>query len=136
MKLWVHARTPGEIPWGALVMLPLFAMPMGGWLVEQGHVDFGVCAMKSTLGIPCLSCGATRATLHLLHAEWADAWAMQPLVMVIYALVALWGGTSLVAFAANRSIYLQASRREEWAFKGALVILPLVNWAYLIAAGV
>lgn len=136
MKLWVHERTSGEIPWGALVMLPLFAMPMGGWLVEQGHVNFGVCALKATVGIPCLSCGATRATLHLLHAEWADAWAMQPLVMVVYALVALWGVASLGFFARNESMYLELSRREELAFKSSLVILPLVNWAYLIAAGI
>jgi hypothetical protein len=136
MKVSIHRRLPGQIPWGALVMLPLFAMPIGGWLVEQGWVDFGVCAMKSGLGIPCLTCGATRATLHLLHGEIGAAIAMQPLTIALYSALAVWGLSSLSLFAANRYAQIRLSRVEDRAFKGALIVLPLLNWAYLIAAGV
>lgn len=136
MKITLGDRRGGEVPWGALVMLPLFAMPLGGWLVEQGYADFGVCAMKAGVGIPCLSCGATRATLYLLHGELPQALAMQPLAISLYTLVAAWGLVSLWLFARNRRASIVLSRREDLVFKGLLIVLPLANWAYLIAAGI
>ena len=136
MKLTRHKRSAGEVPWGALVMLPLFALPLGGWLVEQGHLNFGTCAMKAGLGIPCLSCGATRATLHLLHGELPQAIAMQPLMVLVYALIAIWGLISLWLFARNRHVSIVMNRREDHIFKASLIIVPLLNWAYLIAAGI
>lgn len=136
MQLTVEQRDSGQIPLGALAMLPLFVMPIGGWLVENGWVDFGTCAMKATLGIPCLTCGATRATMRLLHGDLAGAMSFQPMMIVVYALLALWGLVSLGMFAANRRARLKLSPLEDRIFKGALIVIPLVNWAYLIIAGV
>ncbi len=136
MKIDVTERQPGHIPLGALVMLPMFLMPIGGWLVEQGWVNFGKCAMKSTFGIPCMTCGSTRATLRLLHGDVLGAIAYQPMMMAVYLLVVLWGLTSLVLFAQNKRVKIRLSRTEDRIFKAVLIVVPLVNWAYLIAMGI
>ena|SRR5690554_4527412 len=136
MKIAIENRQAGQVPWGALWMLPLFAMPLGGWLVEQGWADFGRCAMKSAFGIPCLTCGSTRATLHLLHGEFGQALAMQPLTVFLYALLAVFGLVSLALFIANRHPRIIYTRREVFAFKAALIVLPAVTWAYLIWADI
>lgn len=136
MKLSIENRIPGQVPWGALAMLPLFAMPIGGWLVEQGHADFGRCAMKVSFGVPCLTCGSTRATLHLLHGEWGAAIAMQPLTILVYFALAIVGVASLTLFVANKHAHIQYTRREALAFKAALVVLPLLTWIYLWKAGI
>lgn len=136
MRMSIENRVPGQIPWGALAMLPLFAMPYGGWLVEQGYADFGRCALKSSLGVPCLTCGSTRATLHLLHGEFGQALAMQPLTIAVYLVVAVVGLVSLALFVANKHAHLYYTRRETLAFKATMIVLPIVAWVYLYMAGI
>lgn len=136
MKIHVTKRERGDVPVGALVMLPLFALPLGAWAIEQGHVTFSTCGMKRLAGIPCLSCGSTRATLHLFEGEIGAAFAMQPMMMSLYVLLLVWGLVSLVSFARDRRVSLDLTRREDIAFKAALVLLPALNWAYLIYAGI
>lgn len=136
MKISIEKRIPGQVPWGALAMLPLFAMPIGGWLVEQGYADFGTCALRSSFGVPCLTCGSTRATLHLLHGEFGAAIAMQPLTILVYIALAAVGLASLALFVANKHPHILYTRREALAFKGALIVLPILTWVYLWKAGI
>jgi len=136
MKITIQNRAPGQVPWGALAMLPLFAMPIGGWLVEQGWADFGTCAAKVSLGVPCLTCGSTRATLHLLHGELGAAIAMQPLTILVYFALALVGLFSLGLFIANKYPHIEYTRRESLAFKATLIVLPILTWVYLLKAGI
>jgi len=136
MHLEVCERSRGEVPYGALLMLPLFGLPAGAYLVEHGIIDFGTCGMKLMFGIPCLSCGSTRMTLALLHGHPLDAVAFQPMMLTIYLLLFAWGGVSLWALATGRSVWLHLGRWESLAAKVLIVGLPLVNWAYLIWAGI
>lgn len=136
MRLQLSQRKPGEIPIGALLMLPLFGLPLGAYLVERELVDLGTCGMKAAFDLPCLSCGSTRATLHLFHGELLSAVTLQPMMMGIYLLLIVWGAVSLWAFATRRHVGLVLSDREDMAVKLALLSIPLINWAYLILAGV
>lgn len=117
-------------------MAPLWFLPLGAWAVETGRIDLGVCSMKMLANIPCWSCGATRGTVRLLHGDFASAIAFQPLIMGLYALFMFWGVVSLVSFWRGKRVLLDPSRAEVWAFRLALVALPLLNWWYLIEAGV
>ncbi|RAL21200.1 hypothetical protein DL240_13795 [Lujinxingia litoralis] len=136
MRLYTTQRPLGVIPVGAVLMLPLFAMPLGAWAVGTGVVEFSVCGMKRVFGLPCLSCGATRATLALTRGDLWEALTMQPLIIVLYALLAVWGGLSLWTYVRGRRLVLHLSRREDWVFKAMLVLLPLVNWYYLYVRGI
>ena len=132
MRLYTEPRKPKTIPVGALLMIPLFALPLGAWIIEQGIVDLGTCGMRAAVGIPCLSCGATRATLALFGGDILSALALQPLIITLYFGVALWGLASFGTFMANRKLILRFNRLEDLIFKISLIALPLANWAYLI----
>ena len=132
MRLYTIQRPSGNVPAGALLMSTLFALPLGAWLVEQGHIDLGVCGLKQALDFPCLSCGSTRATISLLSGNLIQALRLQPLMMSIYAMIAVWGMASLGTFIADRKLILEFNKREDLFFKASLITLPLLNWAYLI----
>ena len=136
MKLEVQNRQPGHIPLGALLMLPLFALPLGAWLVQQHYGDLGTCAMKLIVGIPCLTCGATRATVRLLHGDLAGALSFQPMILGVYAALLIWGMISLLLFVRGKRARIRLGRRGDILFKTTLVVVPLANWIYLIAAGI
>ena len=136
MRVDVRQRQPGKAPLGALVMAFLFVLPLGAWLVQTGWVRFGTCGMKAAFGIPCLTCGSTRATLHLFHGNLAEAVAFQPLMMTIYTGILVWGIVSLGGFIAGKSVRIKLNRWENNAAKIFLIGAPLLNWAYLIAAGI
>lgn len=117
-------------------MVPLFALPLGAWILEQGIIEPSVCGLKLALSIPCLSCGATRATLSLLDGKLLTALSLQPLIISLYFLIGIWGLASLYTFLRDRKLVLDLSRTEDIIFKISLVMLPLLNWIYLIWRGV
>ncbi len=136
MRLYTVERPPGTAPVGAILMVPLFALPLGAWILEQGYIQPSVCGFKLALDLPCLSCGATRATLLLLDGRLWSALSLQPLIIALYFLIAGWGIASLFTFLRDRKMILDLSRTEDIVFKISLVALPLLNWAYLIWSGV
>jgi hypothetical protein len=117
-------------------MLPLFALPLGAWAIQKGWIVFGTCGLKMLVGVPCLTCGATRATIHLLHGNLGAALAMQPLVIVAYIGLSFWGIVSLGSFLAAKQVRVKLTSRQNTAVKAALLVLPFANWVYLIGVGV
>jgi hypothetical protein len=136
MRVDIQQREPGKAPLGALLMSFLFVLPAGAWLVQTGWVHFGTCGMKSAVGLPCLTCGATRATIHLFHGNLGQALAFQPLMMTVYAGILIWGIVSLAGFLTDRDIRVKLNGWENTAFKIFLIGAPFLNWAYLIWAGI
>lgn len=136
MQVYVRPRKLGEFPLGAVLMLPLFGLPLGGWMIEQGHHNFGVCSMKRAFDLPCLSCGATRGTLRLFHGDVLGAIWYQPMMMLIYALLLTWGAVSLWGVVRERRVVVQLSDREDLLFKIAVIAIPLLNWIYLWRMGI
>lgn len=136
MELYTRPRKLAEVPVGALLMLPLFGLPFGGWLIEQGHVSFGLCSMKAKFDLPCLSCGATRGTLRLFHGDPLGAIAYQPMMMLIYTALLVWGFISLWGFAFNKRVVVHMSDHEDMAIKLFIIGVPIANWIYLYKMGI
>lgn len=136
MHLRTSPRPLGELPIGAFAMIPLFLLPLGAWLVETKTLELSTCGFKRMFGLPCVSCGSTRATVHLLHGDLFTAISFQPMTMMIYLLLLVWGGLSLWAFTKRRSLHLELSKREDFLVKASLVAVPVVNWFYLVAMGI
>ena len=136
MKIDVEQREPGHVPLGAILMLPLFLMPLGGWWVQEGQAHFGTCSLKATLGLPCMTCGATRGTMRLLYGDIGGAFLYQPMIMIVYLAIAAWGLTSFVSFIQDKRVRLRLTDKQNLAFKISLLAVPLLNWAYLIVVGV
>lgn len=136
MRLTKAPRPLAQLPLGALFAAALLFLPVGAHLVESGRVQLSTCGMKQAFDLPCFSCGSTRATIALLHGELGRALLTQPLTMLIYSLVAVWGAVSLWALATHRSVRLELNRRERIVATVLLVSLPFLNWAYLYQAGI
>lgn len=132
MRIYTAPRRPKTVPFGALLMVPLFALPLGAWIVEQGYIDLGVCGMRQALDMPCMTCGATRATMALFGGDLWSALSLQPMIISLYFILVAWGTVSFAAFMTNRRILVDMTRAEDIIFKVSLVVLPLANWAYLI----
>lgn len=68
--------------WPALTLLAALAVfavvPVG--LVEHGPV---LCIFRNLFGVRCPGCGLTRAFACLMHGRLADAWAYNPLALVL-----------------------------------------------------
>jgi hypothetical protein len=59
------------------------------------HLDFPLCPMASSLGIPCPGCGLTRATLSLLHGDVRAALHFHPLVWLLTPLFVVFTGSGV-----------------------------------------
>ena len=92
--------------------------------------------MKGKFGVPCLSCGATRATVNLFHGHVVEAVVLQPMMMLIYAVLLVWGGVSLWGFAVGKRVVMQLSDREDLALKAVVVAVPVLTWVYLYKMGI
>ncbi|MEM1347314.1 MAG: DUF2752 domain-containing protein [Myxococcota bacterium] len=136
MEIYTRPRHLGEVPLGAILMLPLFGLPLGGWMLEHGHLEFGLCGMKAKFGLPCLSCGATRGTLRLFHGDPLGAIAFQPMMMLIYLILLVWGSLSLWGFVRGERVVIRLSDREDLALKLVVVLVPILNWIYLWQMGI
>ena len=136
MRLATTPRPLGEPPLGLVFAAALFFLPLGAHLVETGAIELARCGMKQAFGLPCFSCGSTRATIALFHGDLVRAVALQPLTMLIYLLTLIWGAGSFVALRKRRSVRLQLERREKIFAVVLVVMLPLMNWLYLYQAGI
>ncbi len=95
------------------------------------------CMLKFSTGVPCFTCGGFRALQHLLAGHVAGAWRMQPLLTCLAGLAFVWAGYAITGplFGFYR-LRVQTTRRERVLLIVGAALLVLVNWAYLLAAGV
>lgn len=116
----------GPTFWGALWVLALLVGIAWGLARTGGPT---LCHFKRVTGIPCPTCGGTRAAGHLLAGDVLLAFQTNPLLFLV--------GMALVAILAfrlvgRRRLEVETSpgvrRRAWWIF----ALLVLVNWAYLV----
>jgi hypothetical protein len=90
-----------------------------------------LCLLRTLTGLPCPTCGGTRATLALAGGEWAAAFRYNPLVTVAWLCLAAWLVLRF-GFRRRRPVTVPAgSRRRIWWIFGLAFV---ANWAYLIYA--
>jgi Protein of unknown function (DUF2752) len=126
---------PGAAPIGAIF---LGIGVLAAAAIELLHLDrlpFSVCFLKAATGIPCPTCGSTRAFAHLATLDFAGAFAMNPLAALGAVLIAAWGLAELALLPRKSALVLDVSPAlAPWLRRGVIAIL-LVNWAWLVAAG-
>ena len=117
--------------WGGVALLLILLSP----LAEVFAGGLASCPFKGLTGIPCPSCGATRAALALARLEPVHALVHYPLPAVGW--IAFIGGGLAAAWRAWRGRPLPRipGRIPVWVRIGVVGIV-LANWAYSIATGV
>lgn len=93
------------------------------------------CPFLAMTGWPCLTCGATRATIAVFHANFLQALSWNPLAFLALCGVAVFDLYAAIVLLAR----LPRLRLVDWTGKErnivriAVVCVLLLNWAYLLA---
>ena len=91
--------------------------------------DIKLCVFRRFSGRPCPTCGMTRGTLSMLRGEILAGWACNPLMFTLLGVAA---AAALMRAGFARKLEFRLSRRERRLAWAAVVVLALLNWAYLI----
>lgn len=92
------------------------------------------CLFHAWTGVPCPSCGTTRAVLGLAGWDWLGALGWNPLAATS-GMLALAGGFVLPAWIAGLGVVPCLPGQISWRARAALVMLLAANWAYVIHRG-
>jgi hypothetical protein len=117
--------------WGGVVVLLIGLSPWATLFADS----LWSCTFKSLTGIPCPTCGTTRAALALAHFDVLGAFSHYPLPTLGWVLFLGGGLVSASMALAGRTPPAIPNRLPVWA-RGAIVALVVANWAYSIATGV
>ncbi len=131
----VRGQRLGAVPWWAVAVVLgwLVLVGLGEALGARSGVDMPTCAFRLLTGVPCPTCGATRAVLAAGQTRFLDALLYNPLLTVA-AVAGL--GWLVLRLGFGRTIQLALAPRGRvilWIAAGGLVAL---NWAYVIVADV
>lgn len=96
-----------------------------------------MCLLHRLTGLPCLTCGGTRAITALLKGDWLDALRIQPLVSALSVLLVGWLAANIFCWLVWRQCLSVTLSRTEWLILGmAALLLAVSNWVYLLWHGV
>jgi len=140
MRIGTLPRGQGEVPlallFGSCALLACAAARILLILPDRLLTIPIFCPFKALTGLPCLTCGGTRALGALARGDFLRALSWNPLValttltVLALALASLWRRVT-----GRPSLRLVLSHGEQIALRGAAVAAALANWAYLIARG-
>ncbi len=135
---WRHLR-PGELDhellWTA-VLIGMAAAVVAWHLTAPLLLPPVLCPLKTATGVPCVTCGGTRAALSLMHGRPFAALRWNPLVALALAAV-----VPYVLYAASVTLLrrprlrLRFSDPDRARLRAAVLLLLAANWIFLIVDG-
>jgi hypothetical protein len=91
------------------------------------------CGFRNTFGIPCVSCGGTRAFKSLSHGQVLEAVAFNPAIILGVAAIAAWFVCGLARYGRGRPLKDDSRRKISAKTLAILLFMILtINWVYLI----
>jgi hypothetical protein len=103
-------------------------------LLHLDHLPIRLCTFRALTGVPCMSCGATRAFGRLARLDISGALALQPLTTIVALAVVAWGLLDLALAPWRRSLRLECTRRDLVYLAWLFAALMIANWVYLVVA--
>jgi hypothetical protein len=105
-----------------------------------GDAPVEVCLVRNICQIPCPSCGSTRAIMALLNGHFSESLLINPLGIIVSAIMLLGPVWILYDYAAKKqTLYDAYKRMEAWMQKPQLampfILLILLNWFWNISKG-
>jgi len=104
-------------------------------LLRLDRLPLTLCVFKGLTGLPCPTCGSTRALARLFGLDFAGALAMNPFTTLVAALLGAWAVADLALLPRGQSLRVEAREPLGFALRVAALLLFLANWVYLVAAG-
>ena len=115
--------------WGAAALALLLLTPVAPVVAP----DLPPCFFHQITGLPCPTCGGTRAVLALLSGDVPGALHANPLVAAI--LVFFTGGGLFAGAIAAFGRGVREPARIPGSGRAALVVVVAANWLWLIVDG-
>lgn len=126
---------PGAVPVGAILAACAIVAIGIVALVPLDRLPFSLCVFKAVTGVPCLTCGTTRALALLGHLDVAGALAMNPLAAAGVLVLAPWAMADLALMSGRRALVLELSPAAARVARIAVVAAAVLNWVWLVAVG-
>ncbi len=125
------AETNYELLWLGVSLSGLVAG--AAWLALG--LPWPICAFHALTGLPCVTCGATRATIQFFHGHFLAAWIFNPLILAGLCAIALFDvyAFAVVVMRAPRLRLADWTRLEKKTARVMIAALLALNWAYLLA---
>lgn len=123
--------TPGRqlgFLWGGAALACAAAAPWAPAFTQ----GMPACPFRELLGVPCLTCGSTRALVALARIDLGAAFSWNPLVAGAAIFFIVGGAVALVAALAGGEV---RAPRPTPLLRAALAAAIAANWAFLVAAG-
>jgi hypothetical protein len=93
-----------------------------------------LCPLRKYTGIPCFTCGSTRAVLALISGDLKTAFLTQPLIISLLCCIAPIALFNLCTALLHKRLFMVSlSRMEKVFFCLVLVAATLLNWIYLLS---
>lgn len=102
-------------------------------LLHLDALPFYVCFFRGFTGLPCMTCGSTRALGALARLDLVGALALNPLAVLAALAIGFWGLADLALAARGRALSIELAAGPARALKAAVVIGVVANWLYLLA---
>ncbi len=114
------------------LLLPLLAFD---WVTAPGSLV--LCPLRAVTGVPCPSCGLTRALAHLERGHWADAVRFHPFVPLVFLLVLALAVMLVFELVTRRTIIGNPlrDRRDVWLVFAGLAVFQAARTALFFLDG-
>jgi hypothetical protein len=95
------------------------------------------CTFHSLTGLPCVTCGATRAAIQFFHGHFRTSLRFNPLAFLTYCSLVIFDLYALgVVLARVPRLRLgNFSPTEKFAARSIAIALLAANWLYLLTLG-
>ncbi len=126
-------RADRQLAWvwfGVAVAAPLLA-----WAWVRVGLGTPGCAFHRLTGVPCPTCGSSRAVVAALQGHLVEAFLWNPLVTTLIGLFEIGGLIAPAWFALGGRVPVFGPSLPRW-IRWAILTALLANWAWLIARGV
>jgi hypothetical protein len=128
-------RARAGVPVGAILAACALAAIGTVAVLHLDRLPISLCVFKAVTGLPCMTCGTTRAFARLARLDLAGALAMNPLVTLATLTLMPWAVADLALLPRGRALSLELSPAAARVARIAAVAAVLANWAWLVAAG-
>ena len=125
----------GAPPLGAIFGGIGVVVAAGVGLLGLDRLALTFCVFKGLTGLPCPTCGSTRAVARLFGLDPAGALAMNPFTTVVAVVIAAWAVADLLLIPRGRALRVGVSPLVGRLLRITAFVLFFANWIYLMLAG-
>ena len=134
MQAHRRALAPQEVDHELLWLLVSLGTVAGLALWFAARLPTPHCAFRELTGLPCLTCGATRAANQFLHGHFAASFFFNPLAFLVYCGVVVFDlyAIAVLITRAPRIRVGHLTSAEKHLTRSLAIVCLVSNWFYLL----